>query len=542
MKQTTRIRAVLFDFDGTVTAPGAIDFNTIKEEIGCPPEATILEFIDQLPEHVDIAAKEKANAVLAKHERKAVALSVPNAGIDEIIAFIRGKGLKVGIITRNLMEHVVEAFANFPNLGPDDFDVIITRDADCPPKPAPDGVILAADGMDISARQIMVVGDYLFDIHAGNAAGAVTVFLSNGGPVSEAAREASDYVVESLAELRKVVRLYLPLPAGKFPNDLLREFLDEFRFDDPSVIIRPGIGEDTAAVDVSGEQTLILKSDPITFATDAISQYAVLINANDIATSGATPRWLLTTFLFPCGMTPVEIFEILRELETVCRRWKITLCGGHTEITDAVTRPVVSGMLCGTVPLEGLIDKQKVRPGDRVLLTKGVAVEGTTIITREFAHRLRRAGMSEEEIEAGRALLSRISVLDEARIAARNPGTTAMHDVTEGGLATALQELSIASGHRIKVYVENIPLLPETETVCRLMEIHPLGLIGSGSLLICCREDATKELIAAIATAGIQVTYIGEVVEAGEGIAAVWEGQPAEWPSFEVDEIARLFE
>lgn len=174
-------------------------------------------------------------------------------------------------------------------------------------------------------------------------------------------------------------------------------------------------------------------------------------------------------------------------------------------------------------------------------MTKAVAVEGTSIIAREFGGRLRDLGVPEEEITACAAFLDRISILEEARVAARCEGVTAMHDVTEGGLATALAELAIAGGHRIRVRMENIPVYPQTAAIGRLLEIEPLGLIGSGSLLIACRADACGRLIRDIHGAGIQVTVIGEVLEPGEEVEAVWEDQPVAWPRFEVDEITRLF-
>jgi len=296
-----------------------------------------------------------------------------------------------------------------------------------------------------------------------------------------------------------------------------------------------------AAVDVKMEEVLVLKSDPITFATDAIGHYAVLINANDIATSGATPRWFLASLLFPLGTTASAIQAIMHELQIVCQQWGITLCGGHTEITDAVVRPVVTGMLAGTVKKSGLIGKQGVKRGDAVLLTKAVSVEGTAIIAREFEDKLKSLGMVESEIESCKQFLSQISILKEAQIASEVKGVSAMHDVTEGGLATALEELSIAGRHKIKVRLDLIPVFPQTRQICQLLGLDPLGLIGSGSLLICCRKKYLNSLIGKIRRAKIAVACIGEMLEAGEGIEA-WRGDKIEpWPCFEVDEITRLF-
>ncbi len=532
--KNSRIKAVLFDFDGTLTHPGALDFSRIKRAVGCPEETPVLEYIDEV---ADAAEQERIHRELEKFELTAAADSIANIGAEDLLRYLRSKGLKLGIITRNRLQSVIRALENFESFSEADFDIIISRDDPVSPKPSPEGIRLAARRLEIAPSEMLVVGDFAFDVEAGNRAGATTVFLDTGMMTAE----DSDHTVSTLAELQDLIRLYLPLPAGKFPNDLLKRYLEAFDFADSSVIIHPGIGEDTAAVDVQEEEVLILKSDPITFVTDAIGHYAVMINANDLATAGAVPRWFLTTLLFPPGFTPAEIFSVLRDLETVCRRWSITLCGGHTEITDAVTRPVVSGTLAGTVARSKLVDKRDMRPEDRVLLTKGVAVEGTTIIAREFEDRLAGLGIPEEEIAWCRGLLDRIGVIDEARIAAENPGTSAMHDVTEGGLATALAELSEAGGHRIRVRMESIPVFPQTAALCRLLDIQPLGLIGSGSLLICCRENHTKDLIRALFEAGIEVTVIGEVLEEGTGIEALQEGTEVAWPRFEVDELTRLF-
>ncbi len=116
-----------------------------------------------------------------------------------------------------------------------------------------------------------------------------------------------------------------------------------------------------------------------------------------------------------------------------------------------------------------------------------------------------------------------------------------MHDVTEGGLATALDELSIAGGHRIRIDMDKVPVFPQTKKICRLLNIDPLGLIGSGSLLICCAKESYEDLLVQIQKADIDVTCIGKVMEKGQGIEAFNNNIPANWPCFEVDEINRLF-
>lgn len=535
MKPDYRIDAVLFDFDGTLTLPGSLDFTIIKKHVGCPQDQPVLEFIEGLP---DTACRASATAALERFETDGAMRSMPRPGAQQLIVWLRKIGLPVAILTRNSRAAILAALDNFPLIDAAHFDIIISRDDGTAPKPSPDGVLKAAGELGVSPENLLVVGDYYFDIDAGTAAGAHTALIA-GTVHGKGTGSIADFHVTDLSELRGIIELGRPLAAGKVPNPLLERLLAGVDIADPSVILAAGIGEDTAAVDVTETDTLILKSDPITFATDAIGHYAVVVNANDIATAGALPRWMLTTLLFPPGITGAVIHRVMNELQTACARWQVTLCGGHTEITDAVTRPVVIGMMAGTVSRHRLIDKKNMRAGDRIIMTKAAAVEGTAIIAREFGDALRQKGMPPADIRKCRDFLDQISILPEAAIAAANEGVSAMHDVTEGGVATAVRELGIAGGRCLEIRTDRVPVFPETRRISEMLDIDPLGLIGSGSLLICCRADTADGLVAALRDAGIRATDIGMVAGAGRTVAV--SGGAGAWPEFEVDEITRLF-
>ena len=530
-----RIDAVLFDFDGTLTEPGSLDFSIIKQQVGCPLEVPVLEFIQSMP---DSKAQKAAMDALDAFETSGAANSIPRPGAEGLIHWLRDRRIPVGIITRNSRRSVLASLGNFNGLQPRHFDIIISRDDQVAPKPSPDGVIKAARQLRVSPASTLVVGDFHFDIDAGSAAGALTAFI--GEPDGDASSvKPGDFQVTELAALETIIEMGRPLGPGKLPNHLLEGLLSDFSIEDASVILAAGIGEDTAAVDVTDTETLILKSDPITFATDAIGHYAVVVNANDIATAGATPRWMLTTLLFPAGVTGSNIRQVMADLQEACGRWDITLCGGHTEITDAVTRPVVIGMMAGTVPRQRLIDKRQMREGDMILMTKAAAVEGTAIIAREFGERLLKNGLSEADVRRCQDFLQHISILPEAKIAAAHTGVSAMHDITEGGVATAVRELGIAGGHSLTIDPARVPVFEETRRITDMMGIDPLGLIGSGSLLICCRPDTAKRLQVKLDAAGIPVETIGSVGQEGRTVSTV---SGTEWPEFDVDEITRLFE
>ena len=295
-----RIKAVLFDFDGTLTEPGTLDYSAIRDAIGCSQGSPILECIARMRSR---ARRAKALRILDEIEWKASRLSRPNAGAEELLRLLLSRNLKIGIISRNSLRSIRRALRNFRHIRASDFSVIMTRDDPQLPKPSPEGILAAAVKMGVPAEQVLVVGDFVFDIEAGQNAGAHTAFLTNGS-ASPAFRHPPDFTTRNLEELQDIVRLHSPLRNGKLPNELLARFLGECV--DPSLLIPPGVGEDVAAIQLDGEDVLVLKSDPVTFATDAIGYYAVVVNVNDLATSGAAPRWLLTTLLFPAETSAAQ--------------------------------------------------------------------------------------------------------------------------------------------------------------------------------------------------------------------------------------------
>ncbi|MBW2468210.1 MAG: HAD hydrolase-like protein [Deltaproteobacteria bacterium] len=531
------IRAVLLYWEGTVVRQDQRSIETLKAAIGCPMHQTMLEFILSL---ADVPDRDDTLAKLSTQEKIAALRPEPHPAALEILEYLLAKDLRIGIISHSAIDAIRCILQEFDTIGEHDFDFIFSRDNIAQQQQPAELIGLAAERLKVAIENIAVISANASEIEHARDGGALTIFLKEHTQ-SDLQSINADFVIGHIRDMIDTVRMGIPLPTGKLPNHFLREFLDQFIFKDPSVLINPGVGEDIAAVDIESEDVLVLKSDPITFATDSIGQYAVLVNANDIATSGAIPRWFLTTLFFPCGTTPSQIKSVFEELKQYCRHWGITLCGGHTEITEAVVRPVVAGMMAGTVSRKDLIDKRRMEKGDRVLFTKRVAIEGTAIIAREFGARLEQMGISKNKIDHCRRFLDQISIITEAKIAAENPGTSAMHDVTEGGLAGALAELSIAGGHQIKVDMNQIPVYPETQKICDLLDIDPLGLIGSGSLLICCRNADSRELIQRIDAAGVEITCIGEVLGKGQEIQAYKGKKHVPWPSFEVDEITKLF-
>jgi HAD superfamily hydrolase (TIGR01509 family) len=200
------IKAVLFDFDGTLTRPEAIDFTALRKLLGCPPGTAILEYIEALP---DAEARARAHRVLDQFELAAARASVPNDGAEELIAHLARRGIARGILSRNSRGSVDVALSNFPVVSGADFSVILTRENAGRPKPHPDGVLGAARLFAVTPPEILVVGDYVFDIAAGNAAGARTALLTNGRAAPRI-EPAPDYTVSRLGELQSVLEKITP--------------------------------------------------------------------------------------------------------------------------------------------------------------------------------------------------------------------------------------------------------------------------------------------------------------------------------------------
>lgn len=331
------------------------------------------------------------------------------------------------------------------------------------------------------------------------------------------------------------------LPAGKLEMDLLAGLLAGSETGQ-GVVLGPGIGRDVAVVDGGEDRYWLLKSDPITFATDEIAHYAVTVNVNDIATAGGTPRWFLATLLLPeSGITAAEVRTLFREIRVACSRYGVALVGGHTEVTGAVNQVVVAGSLVGEVAKDSLVRSCDVAIGDAILCTKGVPIEGCAILARERREELLAAGFGAEALDRLAALLRTpgICVLDDARTACAAAPVHAMHDPTEGGVATALWELASASEVGLRVEAASIPVLEVAPRLCAHFGIDPLGTIASGALLLAVAPENTDPVIRACEAAGIACARIATAVDPGEGVTLVEEDRVAELPRFEQDEIVK---
>ena len=330
--------------------------------------------------------------------------------------------------------------------------------------------------------------------------------------------------------------------AGKLPMELLSRLLADIDVIDPRVALGARAGEDAALIDM-GDRYLVAKTDPITFATDLIGWYLVQVNSNDLAAMGATPRWLMATLLLPEGTTERQTETIFNQLLEACDSLGITLIGGHTEITYDLPRPIAMGAMLGEVAKDKVVLTSGARVGDAIVLTQGIAIEGASILAREAEDTLTGNGVPQAVIERAKSFLFTpgISVAKAAKIACDTAAVHAMHDPTEGGVATALLELATAAKVGLTVEAERIPILPECRVICDALSLDPLGLIASGALLATLPAADAERLVDALGREGIPAAVIGRVTAQEAGLRLMSEGVEGTLPVFERDELARFF-
>jgi hydrogenase maturation factor len=330
---------------------------------------------------------------------------------------------------------------------------------------------------------------------------------------------------------------------GKVPPQLLERLLAQVAIKDPRVLLGPKLGEDAALIDY-GDKVLVAKTDPITFATNLIGWYAVQVNANDVACSGAQPRWFLATLLLPQAFTEKQVSSVFDQVNQACDSLGVTLVGGHSEITQGLAHPIVIGCMLGEVEKGKVVKTAGAQVGDRLVVTKGIALEGSALLARERAQELRDAGVSQASIaRAAEFLFSPgISVVKEALAACSAATVHSLHDPTEGGLATGLLEIARVAGLGMVIKEEEVPVVPQCRVICDALGLDPLGLLASGCLVIALPQVEVPKLLKALKREGIKAWEIGHTVEKEKGVLLDGPQGIRPMPTFERDELARYLE
>lgn len=300
------------------------------------------------------------------------------------------------------------------------------------------------------------------------------------------------------------------MKVGKVSETILkRSIFKQIHTKRDEVLLGAGVGEDCAAMKLAPGEIFVISTDPITGTVKDIGTLAIQITANDLASSGAEPVGVMLTVLLPEEIEEADIKQMMGEVEEACARFHIQVMGGHTEVTRAVNQPIISVTGVGKVQEGHLVSTAGAKPGQDILVTKWIGVEGTSIIAKEKEEELRKR-FPAAFVETAKGFDRYISVVEDSKIAVKH-GVSATHDVTEGGIYGALWEVAEASGVGLEIDLKAIPIRQETVEICECFELNPYYLISSGCMLMA--ADRGHDLVRELEKAGIPAAVIGKATD-----------------------------
>ena len=298
--------------------------------------------------------------------------------------------------------------------------------------------------------------------------------------------------------------------AGKVPNSYLKDIVFKYLGNtNERILYGPGIGRDAAAIKLSNNRILVVKSDPITGTVKHIGRFAVVINANDVAVLGAQPLFFMSTILLPLNSTLDDLEVICKDIDQTARELNISVVGGHSEITTGIQNPILCGSMLGETTAELIITAQS-KPDDDLVMTKFAATEGTAILAWDKEDYLKNK-IGKNTLLRAKNFIKLISIVQEAKLAQKIGGISAMHDPTEGGILNGIFEICEAASVGADIYENRIPIADETKQICKIFNLDPLRLIASGTLLMSVRPRFTDEILSTLTSSGIKATSIGKI-------------------------------
>jgi hydrogenase maturation factor len=314
---------------------------------------------------------------------------------------------------------------------------------------------------------------------------------------------------------------------GKFPADLMQKMVyPRLGAKSDSVLVGPRQGLDNAVIRLGHNQVLVATSDPFSvipalgFRDSA--WISVHLLASDLSTCGYAPRFIMVNFSLPPRMKDEEFKEYWDAFHKECKRLGVSILGGHTGRYVGSDYTVIGGGVMMTLaPENQYVASNMARPGDLVIMTKGVAIAATGILSRVFPESIERAYGS-SFLKSAQSHFSMFSVVEDALAAAsvglRDRGVTAMHDVTEGGLLGALGELAEAANVGVEIDVSQVIVTDEARRVCELFKLDPYVTLSEGTLLVAAKPEKAEKILEKLESKGIKARIIGKVMDKRYGL------------------------
>ncbi len=314
------------------------------------------------------------------------------------------------------------------------------------------------------------------------------------------------------------------------------------------VLVGPQHGVDVGIVEI-GDKAVSFTCDPVFIVPEygwkRAAWFAIHILASDSVTSGLKPRFLSIDLSLPMEMTKEQLEIVWSTMHQECERLGISVITGHTARYENCHYPMVGGAtVVGVGEKDEYVTPKMARAGDKIIITKGPAIEATGIFATMFP-RLIEKEFGHDFSQKAEQIFYKMSVVEDAmtavNVGVREEGTTAMHDATECGIWGALYELAQAAGLGVRVEKERIVVEDGIEEICRYFGIDPYASISEGTLVIACREHKAQKVVGALTQKHIKSSIVGELTELGRGMVLVEGGREKKLEHPIIDPFWRAF-
>ncbi len=314
------------------------------------------------------------------------------------------------------------------------------------------------------------------------------------------------------------------------------------------VLVGPQHGVDVGIAEIGG-QAVSFTCDPVfivpEYGWERAAWFAIHIIASDSVTSGLRPKFLAIDLNLPMEMTKKQLATVWDVMHRECQKLGINVITGHTARYENCHYPMVGGAtLVGVGGLDEYVTPRFCRAGDKIIITKGPAIEATGIFAAMFPKIIEKEFGAAFSRKAQR-IFYKMSVVEDALVAVgvgvREKGVTAMHDATECGVWGGLYEVAQASGLGVRVEKEQIVVEDTVPEICRFFGIDPYASISEGTLIIACRPAKAWGVVEALTGKGIKASVVGELTTREKGMVLVEKGREKKLEHPIVDPFWRAF-
>ncbi|MFH1169833.1 MAG: AIR synthase family protein [Chloroflexota bacterium] len=314
------------------------------------------------------------------------------------------------------------------------------------------------------------------------------------------------------------------------------------------ILIGPQHGVDVGIAEIGG-QAVSFTTDPVfivpEYGWERAAWFAIHILASDSVTCGLKPRFLAIDLNLPMEMTKPQLETMWQTMHSECEKLGISVITGHTARYENCHYPMVGGAtVVGVGATDEYVTPKLAGAGDKIIITKGPAIEATGIFATMFPQIIARE-FGDAFSRKAQQIFYQMSVVADAMTAVgvgvRDNGVTAMHDATECGIWGGLYEVARAAGLGARVEKDKIVMTECVAEICRLFGIDPYASISEGTLIITCRAHKAEAVVAALAQKGIESSIVGELTEAAGGMVLLEKGREKELKHPIVDPFWRAF-